>query len=1615
MSDLWEKHYNNGNLYPSTFLPNADPDQDGWDNLTEAVAGTDPVRGTGANGILAVKLIPSQTQGAYSISWPTIIGKRYRLQASYELDQWFYLSDPIIGVTKRHNSGVNVVQPDSTIPPKIFWRVVVSDLDQDSDGLTNAEEQTLGTNPETADTDADGWTDLAEILVQTNPLLSDSDYDGIPDNIDTAPLINNIEADPDGYNLPASVNSNSSDSSYAILRGRYDFERLSNSSPSGGFASDLHRSGYPNTANALIHNVSWDVFNNPEGIPSYSCYWSGSSNHAHLELPSSIASGRQTQTWCYWIKMPENAFASANNGKIYTLLAIGIDRFAQNVTATSSPLPAIHWYCDVSAQKIKCETFQIQSSIGYRAPLGEGWDIPAEWNDGKWHHIALHKDKTKYDFYFDGVPQHSWTTNNIAPTLSSNSYTLIGRRTPTATTNVGTANALQANFFPAGTRLDRLRIYSRISSAQILSLAQHDADGDGIEDYWENSTAYWNDLDNNGLRGKNETLYLLHPLRPQPINQDTDLDGLTDVQELKIYKTLIAHADTDADGLPDGWEITHNLNALNPDSNNNGTADGMEDSDGDGVTNQAEYENGTNPGLADTDNDKTKDGIEIQNGTDPTNPAEGGTPDGGSPALPEDRLIEVPFTLGGDYAKWEIKIEGKGPHDTRVIRLSSNTDTINAPALTKNVALRQGNKYEITLKWSGTKASLLPAKWYCWQAQIDGKPLETTFTDYQSTRLSEVAEFFTVKNHWVADNRDGILSNHCHMQEGSGGNVVINRKAILTPMPIVSRDKFLAGSLTIPTGWSAPCLEVIGPDGNSIGKYQHILGGGATKVYNHVKDMLAANDPAASSLHGSSQKIWFVKNSTNARVIDFFTTLPNLGEVKVKLWEEGYEDNVLTFDHTLKPEAYFAQSITYVNRWINGTAFELGEDIPTLSQPLAALAQAISEAPAAIGLPRPMAARAIAQGVILSNEQVLASGGSVTLSSEAPLESISSLGSLQAVTVYNASSLGIAPSVQLLPGQAYWLSGSSLRLLSESAFVALNQAMGDVSFMADEEMDGEQEEEEKEQLHPLLTPCMITLFHGIDQVEAGAGVVRGFLDGVIAGLEDDWKFISMLGSGVVTVIGWEYQLALNEINAWRTDPKKRAQELKALLDALTENLILEPLGQLQEDFSSWEGMRNRAIRHLLFIHETGEFVRTIREDMWDAMVDGFFSWAEDFYGRMLTGAEKTVLLDVPWERGPMQKSFGEQYRLFHYTFGYTFGYLGEQVVVGALSAGTLKVAQVAIKGGVTLAGQVAARTTAVIAVRGQFIKKILIESGLGDALIREGYKRGMIACAVEPVGPTLKEVTYEVIERAFARPGYNRTAYGFKQLQDDMLNRPNLQKLCKQVGKETLYQKRLAQLQTLLGDDFNDTIAKNFAKVADEFILIPRADNTVDEFFEGFFRSMDGNPSLMKHADDSTLSLGGSIETLTPNGKARLKQILSDPDAGNPWKLDTPDEWLDTPPFPSNFWARGLLLEIQQFKKIYKPAGYTHHPTAAAYDFVSAAEYVQLKTLKNPDGAFSAMKKAVDALAALSDTTKNLKLHINKKPGSTSTQLKASLDAYIETLPTNNRITVIIEEYTPTP
>jgi len=93
------------------------------------------------------------------------------------------------------------------------------------------------------------------------------------------------------------------------------------------------------------------------------------------------------------------------------------------------------------------------------------------------------------------------------------------------------------------------------------------------------------------------------------VDDDDDGDGLTDDDELG-RGTDPLDSDTDHDTMPDGYEVSYELDPTVDDTG--------ADADGDGVVNGDEYVWGTSPRASDTDGDGYTDKEEIDRGTSPT-------------------------------------------------------------------------------------------------------------------------------------------------------------------------------------------------------------------------------------------------------------------------------------------------------------------------------------------------------------------------------------------------------------------------------------------------------------------------------------------------------------------------------------------------------------------------------------------------------------------------------------------------------------------------------------------------------------------------------------------------------------------------------------------------------------------------------------------------------------------------------------------------------------------------------------------------------------------------------------------------------------------------------------
>jgi len=87
--------------------------------------------------------------------------------------------------------------------------ILVLGVDSDNDGLSDADEEALGTDPLDPDSDDDGLSDGAETILGTDPLAADTDGDGISDGDEVAngtdPLDPNDPGGPGGPGGPGEV------------------------------------------------------------------------------------------------------------------------------------------------------------------------------------------------------------------------------------------------------------------------------------------------------------------------------------------------------------------------------------------------------------------------------------------------------------------------------------------------------------------------------------------------------------------------------------------------------------------------------------------------------------------------------------------------------------------------------------------------------------------------------------------------------------------------------------------------------------------------------------------------------------------------------------------------------------------------------------------------------------------------------------------------------------------------------------------------------------------------------------------------------------------------------------------------------------------------------------------------------------------------------------------------------------------------------------------------------------------------------------------------------------------------------------------------------------------
>ncbi len=129
---------------------------------------------------------------------------RAGLGMAYHINREWSLRADLIGYITAEHTEFNLL-PSAGISWRwgahvpVKYRASGGAVDSDGDGLTDAEELALGTDPNNLDTDGDGLTDYEEVRVHgTDPLNPDTDYDGLTDgeevhNYKTNPLLRDTD------------------------------------------------------------------------------------------------------------------------------------------------------------------------------------------------------------------------------------------------------------------------------------------------------------------------------------------------------------------------------------------------------------------------------------------------------------------------------------------------------------------------------------------------------------------------------------------------------------------------------------------------------------------------------------------------------------------------------------------------------------------------------------------------------------------------------------------------------------------------------------------------------------------------------------------------------------------------------------------------------------------------------------------------------------------------------------------------------------------------------------------------------------------------------------------------------------------------------------------------------------------------------------------------------------------------------------------------------------------------------------------------------------------------------------------------------------------------------
>lgn len=467
--------------------------------------------------------------------------------------------------------------------------------DYDEDGLTNAEEYALGTDPQEEDTDGDGLSDGAEVNTHgTDPLSTDSDGDDMPDGWEVTneldPLVNDAFDDADGDRYPnvfeyikstdpQDEGSMPSADITVSVAGGADYTNISGAvnaaTTTNGQYQIIRVEGgtYTGNANCQINIAS----NKPRLLligaagaagTVVDCNGAASAWYVHRAAVLASLTLRRFSSYVFYV-------STSNQVRFLDLVVRDNSTHVGAVYAINSP-----------TVQIVGSTFVNNIGLNYA------------------HQFYLYNSQL-YLVNVVAWNESGGTAAYISSATLSGEHSLVHGVTLAGSNNLSGStdpkvradgrirhdSPLRQGGGPtAQSRLDmdlepRPETDPDIGADQFL-----DSDEDDLADWWELATAGnledltgpTQDLDEDGLTNAEE-----YVVDTDPAQVDTDGDGLSDGAEVHTHGTNPLSTDTDGDDMPDGWEVTHDLDPV--------VDDAFDDADGDRYPNVFEYAGSTDP------------------------------------------------------------------------------------------------------------------------------------------------------------------------------------------------------------------------------------------------------------------------------------------------------------------------------------------------------------------------------------------------------------------------------------------------------------------------------------------------------------------------------------------------------------------------------------------------------------------------------------------------------------------------------------------------------------------------------------------------------------------------------------------------------------------------------------------------------------------------------------------------------------------------------------------------------------------------------------------------------------------------------------------------------------